>query len=377
MRIVADMDIPYLQGVFEPHVQDVRYVKGNEITPKHVKNVDVLIVRTRTHCNEDLLKNSSVKVIATATIGTDHIDLEYCKNHGIKVYSAPGCNAGAVVQWVISAIFSLLPNPTFHSLKDLTLGIIGVGNIGRLLTTTAKSLGINVLQFDLPRSDLEGHQLFSSLEELAQTSDVVSLHIPLNQNGRYRTYQMIGHEFFSKMKKGAILLNSSRGGVVDENELLSWLKIKELKVALDVWENEPKISSSLLSEIPIATPHIAGYSLEGKINATRMVVQSVANHFNIEIDSSQIAQEELSVSRTIELDNFMVNDKFLFSNLFLEIYNIEKDSRALKKNPTHFEELRNSYNFRREFSAYKLKEGVVKVGNIDWGKLGFTVVSNQ
>lgn len=377
MKIVADKDIPYLNGVFEPYSYKVEYLKGSEIGERQVIDADILIVRTRTICNRELLENSKVSVIATATIGTDHIDMEYCNAKGITVFSAPGCNAGAVVQWVLSAIFSSLNKGGYADLSSVTLGIVGVGNIGLRLAESAKALGFNVLQCDPPREEKDGCNNFVSLNQIASQSDIVSLHVPLTFKGSHKTHHMVNGEVLSKLKPNAILLNSSRGGVVDENELLNRLISKNLIVGLDVWENEPHLNTDLLQRVHIATPHIAGYSLEGKVNATQLVVESLSKHFGLNINSAKLGKNDIKDIYKISVDKYLQNNDLEYDKLFNIIYSIQNDSRELKKYPENFELLRNSYTLRREYSAYAILHSKANGIMIDWEKIGFSTASSQ
>lgn len=341
MRIVADRDIPYLMGVFEPYVQTVMYVKGSEINAELVKDADVLIVRTRTACNAQLLKNSSVSVIATATIGTDHIDLKYCKANGIKVYSAPGCNAGGVLQWVLAALFSILNYDEISTLSALTFGIVGVGSIGKRVEQAARALGFRVLVCDPPRALEENDSRYVSLQQIAQQCDVVSIHVPLTSSGIHKTHHLIDGHFLDQLKPNAILLNSSRGGVVDEHAMLTCLLRKPIRLGIDVWENEPNINKELLCHAQITTPHIAGYSLEGKVNATRMVVGALAGHLSVPIDPERLGSEDVSNSIPIQIAPFLNRDRMDLKAFFSSLYPIFDDSKLLEKNPKTFEQLRN------------------------------------
>jgi erythronate-4-phosphate dehydrogenase len=376
MRIVADIDIPYLNGVFEPFSEEVKYFKGRDIGQNQIKDADILIVRTRTICNKELLGGSKVSVIATATIGTDHIDMEYCNAKGIKVYSAPGCNAGGVVQWVLSAIFDLLKKVEYKDLNSLTLGIVGVGNIGQRLAVSAKALGFNVLQCDPPREKAEGSHHFVSLNQIASQSDIVSLHVPLSFKDSCKTYYLIGDEFLSELKPNTILLNSSRGGVINENHLVKQLLSKMLLVGLDVWENEPHLNAELLRRVNIATPHIAGYSLEGKVNATRLVVESLSTHFGLNISSTNLGKSDIKEKYKIIIDKYLYNNTICYNELFNFIYSIQDDSKEFKEYPENFELIRNNYRLRREYSAYTILSNGLSGIMMDWEKIGFFSTNN-
>jgi Phosphoglycerate dehydrogenase and related dehydrogenases len=290
MKIVIDIDIPFISGIFEPYAS-VSYFVGKEISNKDLIDADVLIIRTRTKCNEDLLKGTSLKLIASATIGLDHIDMQYCNRAGIKVVNAPGCNSGGVLQYVFTALYYLADKkniklPIEIKSNKQTFGIIGVGNVGSKVATFAEQLGFEVLRYD-PAKELEQTLQFNSgnlrlsdfkdfysLDYLLENSDIVSVHICMNSDN----FNFINDSIFKKMKKDVIFINTSRGEVVDEEALLG--NVNKLSgVILDVWKNEPDINNKLLEKVDIATPHIAGYSYEGKVNGTQMVVNEVANFF--------------------------------------------------------------------------------------------------
>ena len=314
--LIADRDIPFLAGVFENWF-DVRYLPGREIGPDDVRDAVALVVRTRTRCDAALLEGSSVQLVATATIGTDHIDLDYCATHGIAVASAPGCNAAAVAQYVAVALRTLgLDRP------GATLGVVGVGHVGTKVADRARRAGMRVLLSDPPREAAEGPAGFTPLPELLAQSDVVTLHIPLWPENR----DFANAAFFAAMKEGASLINASRGEVLDEEALLA-VRPKLDKLVLDVWKNEPAINRGLLAVADIATPHIAGYSIQGKINGTQAVVRAVGDFFRIRL-----------------LKTFCVPGV----DLPQEPYDILADDTALRSHPEHFERLRSNYSYRND-----------------------------
>ena len=314
--LIADRDIPFLAGVFENWF-DVRYLPGREIGPDDVRDAVALVVRTRTRCDAALLEGSSVQLVATATIGTDHIDLDYCATHGIAVASAPGCNAAAVAQYVAVALRTLcLDRP------GATLGVVGVGHVGTKVADRARRAGMRVLLSDPPREAAEGPAGFTPLPELLAQSDVVTLHIPLWPENR----DFANAAFFAAMKEGASLINASRGEVLDEEALLA-VRPKLDKLVLDVWKNEPAINRGLLAVADIATPHIAGYSIQGKINGTQAVVRAVGDFFRIRL-----------------LKTFCVPGV----DLPQEPYDILADDTALRSHPENFERLRSNYSYRND-----------------------------
>ena len=315
-KIVVDRDIPFLDGVFEPWFEVV-LLSGGAVRPADVRDAVALVVRTRTRCDAALLDGSSVQLIATATIGTDHIDLAYCASRGIAVASAPGCNAAAVAQYVAVALRTLrLDRP------GATLGVIGVGHVGRRVAEAGLRAGMRVLLSDPPREALEGPAGFSPLPELLASADVVTLHIPLWREN----LDFADAGFFAAMRPGAAFINASRGEVVDEEALLS-ARGRLGRLVLDVWKNEPAINLQLLAAADIATPHIAGYSVQGKIGGTQSVVRAVGECFSIH-----------------PLKDFRVEGVTLPQTP----YDILADDKALRSDPSAFESLRSHYNYRNE-----------------------------
>ncbi|MDA3823150.1 MAG: 4-phosphoerythronate dehydrogenase, partial [Bacteroidales bacterium] len=263
MKIVIDNKIPFIKGALEK-VATVVYLPGNKIEAADLVDADALIVRTRTKCNETLLKNSKVKFIATATIGYDHIDTLFCKNNGIEWTNAPGCNSFSVEQYIVSTLL-YLANMQGYDLHSKTLGVVGVGNVGKKVARAAEALGCKVLLNDPPRAREEGISEFLELKALLSESDFVSIHVPLIADGPDKTIDMVNESFFGHMKDGATLINSSRGEVVNENALIDAIQTEKLADAvLDVYNNEPKVNPKLLGMLTIGTPDIAGNSAEGK-----------------------------------------------------------------------------------------------------------------
>ena len=272
MKIVADQDIPFLRGILEPFI-DVEYIKGNQISQKHLLDADALIIRTRTKCNANLLKGTGVKFIATATIGFDHIDTVWCEKNNIRWTNAAGCNAGSVYQYVASSLVVLSQKYGFN-FQDRSVGIIGVGNVGRKIVKLGEWLGMRVILCDPPRSRIEGTCGYVSLEGVIRECDIITCHVPLNLVGHDQTYHLINERILQKVNPGTIIINTSRGEVVDNIALKNELKSRSRLQAsvLDVWENEPLIDKELVELVDIVSPHIAGYSADGKANATAMTV---------------------------------------------------------------------------------------------------------
>ena len=473
MKIIADEAIPYLKGIFENECE-VEYYPGSEITPQRVKDADALIVRTRTKCNAQLLEGSKVKVIASATIGTDHIDRAWCQSHNIALFNAPGCNSGGVLQYFLTALFKCLSTRELwqkflNSAPDaagaecsaactaaagegaatagaataggaagatdgaaagsvaagaadgaataaedsaaesapFTVGVIGVGNVGSKVAAACESLGFEVLRNDPPKERQQtlaynsgylrivDFKDYYSLDYLLENSDVVTLHVPLDETTR----GMADASFFARMKPGAIFINSSRGEVVDEAALLANIH-KLAAVVLDVWVGEPNINEELLQSAFIATPHIAGYSAEGKIKGTQMVVEAIRRYMRdnglttstaASCTHSAGAAQATSCTHSagatpaagapataagatpvapalattagatpaaggtctipeeqpIPVD-FRGKNIDEISQMLERIFPIQELSDSLKANPHTFEEMRNNYNYRHE-----------------------------
>lgn len=353
MRIVIDDKIPFIRGVFEPFAE-VDYVDGANINSEHLKDAQVLIVRTRTRCDAKLLKGTSIKYIATATIGYDHIDAEYCRQNNILWSNAAGCNSGAVAQYVATALLYMADQHRIL-LSGKTIGIIGVGNVGKRILNVARALDMHALQNDPPRQKEEmDFSTFTPLASLIQQSDIITLHTLLEMNGVDKTYHLASDEFFSNIQSPIIFINTSRGEVVDEKSLWNALANKKVELAaLDVWENEPYLDEGLLKNITIGTPHIAGYSAEGKAMATQMSVRSIADFFNIE-SLKEWTHEVLPKPKNehFSIDCIFLDPQQATLKAMLHTFNIKADSDALRSAPHSGEALRGKYEYRREPSAY-------------------------
>lgn len=341
MKIVCDNKVRFLDGVFN-NIADIEFVAGREISADTVKDADALIVRTRTICNEQLLKGSNVKFIGTATIGYDHIDTQYCEQNNIFWTNAPGCNSGSVCQYIVSVLTCMATHYGFE-LKDKTIGVIGAGHVGAKVIKAAKQLGMNVLVND-PPLQLSGNKDydFCSLDYLLQQADIVDIHVPYTASGEFATHHLCNDAFISKMKDGAVIINSSRGAVADNQAVLTALTNNKLLTAvLDVWENEPDINRELLNRVYVGTPHIAGYSVDGKANATMQIVRSLSKFFNLGLDNW--------IPDTRQYPGVSLNyDQMNDYKLVLRSYNVMYDSIKLKTSPEKFEYFRENYPTRRE-----------------------------
>ena len=336
MKVIVDNKIPYIREVLGKLADEVIYLPGKEFTSEVVKDADALITRTRTICNRQLLEGSKVRFIGTATIGFDHIDTSYCQEAGITWSNCPGCNAGGVEQYVHAALL-LLQKERGINLKQSCIGIVGVGHVGTRIQHMAERLGMRVLLNDPPRSD-KGEKGFTNLKTLTEECDIVTFHTPLIKEGKYKTYHLADTHFFNSLKKKAVVINTSRGEVVETESVLNALNKGLIADAvIDVWENEPNINLELLKKVFIGSPHIAGYSANGKINATRMVLEAFCNFFHKEVNFHLELPVDPNAPYSDDEDTRI-----------LQQYNPFKDYNELKAHPEKFEQLRGDYPLRRE-----------------------------
>ena len=340
MKIVADKDVPFLEGVFEPYAE-VIYKDGKSISKEDLMDADAMLIRTRTKCNADLLDGTAVKMIATATIGMDHVDLDYCREKGIEVHNAEGCNAGGVLQYVFSALYGVAARKAIK-LDDMTMGIVGVGHVGSLVEKMARYLGFKVLLCDPPRAAAEGDEKFCPLDYLLANSQIVTMHVPLDETTR----KMADEHFFALMPTGSIFINASRGEVVDEQALMQDMP-KFGAVVIDTWDNEPDINEELMEMVDIATPHIAGYSYQGKLNGTAASVQAVARYFGIgqlyDFDPKDGDEDRSPVQ--LDLKGKTQGE---VAAVFQYNYPIFTDDFRFRMEPHNFEKMRSNYQYRRE-----------------------------
>lgn len=336
LNIIIERNIPFIAGLLEPYAK-VCYLAANEFTPETIAEADGLVVRTRTRCDAALLEDSKVKFIATATIGTDHIDLDWCHNHGIAVVNAPGCNAPAVAQYVFASIMQLINRPV----SQYKIGIVGVGHVGSIVERWARGLDMKVMVCDPPRQRAEGGDGWSTLDEIAAQCDIITFHTPLTREGDDATYHIAGADFFAKLRRQPIIINSARGPITDTPALIAALDAGLVSHAvIDCWEGEPDISRELLSRAAIATPHIAGYSHEGKVRATQMTLDALTAFFYLP-----------RINTFVQAPHGI--PKRVTARAVLTSYNPLTDTRALKSDPSTFEQLRNNYRYRSEVTDSK------------------------
>ncbi len=374
MKIVIDEKIPFIKGVFEPWA-DVVYSSGRAMDSTMVADADALIVRTRTKCNSQLLKGSRVKIIASATIGFDHLDTGWLDAEGIKWVNAPGCNSGSVMQYIVTSLFYLASKNSFN-LRSLTLGVVGVGNVGTKVVKAASAIGMKVLQNDPPRKRREELKDFVPLEKVIAESDILTLHVPLTMQGHDRTHHLINMENLSHMKRDCIVINSSRGEVVDGIALRKTLEKDNLGgTVLDVWEGEPEADRKLIDLADIATPHIAGYSVDGKSNATITAVRQVSAALNIPLNDwlpgalPQPAEPVIDL-RLHEAGN---SSHDLVAMAVRHTYPIGEDDHLFRTSPEKFEFLRDNYRQRREFGSFSVRVNDEEAARI-LTDLGFQII---
>ena len=330
MKIVVDDKIPYIREKLNVLADEVVYLSGAQITAADVHDADALIVRTRTRCDESLLKGSRVSFVATATIGFDHIDADYLERAGIAWTNCPGCNSGSVAQYVECTLL-LLQQERGLQLKESVIGIVGYGHVGSKVGQVAERLGMQALVCD----PLLGYDGFVDLTEIEQRCDVITFHVPLTHTGPYATHHLADRKFFHRLSRVPYIINTSRGEVVDNTALLSALDNERVRDAvIDVWENEPDVNRLLLQRVFISTPHIAGYSADGKVNADNMVIDALCRHFHLP-HPGHILPPALPAD-------------YRYTGSPLDLYNPMDDSLRLKSAPDLFEQQRNYYPLRRE-----------------------------
>jgi len=374
MKIVIDEKIPFIKGALEPWAEVV-YSPGSLINRSMVADADALIVRTRTRCDSQLLRGSRVRIIASATIGFDHLDTKWLEAEGIKWVNAPGCNSGSVMQYIVASLFYLASKKSLD-LRSLTLGVVGVGNVGSKVVTAATKLGTKVLQNDPPRKRQEGLKDFVPLDKVLAESDILTLHVPLTLEGRDRTHYLINGQNLGQMKKDCILINTSRGEVVDNTALRIALETNVLDGSvLDVWEGEPEADTKLIGLSDIATPHIAGYSVDGKANATVTAVRQVCSWLNIPLHDwlpKALPEPPVPVIDLTPLEN-TYTPHGMAAKAVKHTYPIEEDDQLFRDNPGKFEYLRDNYRKRREFSSFSVKTKDEETARILSG-LGFNLI---
>ncbi|WP_299196808.1 4-phosphoerythronate dehydrogenase [uncultured Amphritea sp.] len=355
LNIVADENIPALERLFG-HLGQIHKLPGRTIQNSDLQQADLLLVRSVTRVDQPLLDNTPVRFVGTATIGMDHIDTDWLKANGIGFSSAPGCNADAVAEYVISNLLLVAAEQNF-SLTDKVVGIVGVGNVGRRLQQRLADLGVKLLLNDPLRADA-GEAGFIGLSALLEQADIICLHTPLTHSGAHPSYHLLHEQNLHMIKPGAILLNAGRGPVIDNKALLHWHQQRaDVTLVLDVWEDEPVVDSHLAQRARIGTPHIAGYTLDGKIRGTWMLYRAFCLQQGItpEIELSDC------LANAGPAPEILLEGSETLTDIVHAIYQPEADFQRFMDSlvdadaqPLAFDLLRKNYPVRREFVAAKL-----------------------
>ncbi|MBU0477688.1 4-phosphoerythronate dehydrogenase PdxB [bacterium] len=382
MKIVVDENIPFGREAFST-LGEVETSHGREITPEKVEDADVLIVRSITEVNSKLLEKSRVKFVGTATIGLDHIDVKYLNDRSIGFASAPGSNSNSVSEYIACALL-YTANKLCLNLCNLTIGVVGVGSVGSKVAKKANALGMRVLLNDPPLFERTGNIKYRPIQELITNCDILTFHVPLERQGKYPTYHMIDEKFLRRLKKCPVIVNTSRGGVIDTEAIKSALMhCKISQVILDVWENEPDIDTGMLKMALIGTPHIAGYSFDGKVNGTFMIYNSLCQYLNKKAKwnpNDFLPDSNCPVIKVSEMNNGSLEKKL--HEVISQLYDIEKDDSKLResfslpaeKSGAWFDSLRKNYPVRREFFNTEIlfKKEESQLANI-LSEIGFKV----
>ncbi len=357
MHIIADENIPYVREAFAA-IGEVHTVHGRQLNAEHVRNADILLVRSVTPVNQQLLQNSPVRFVGTATIGVDHVDQVWLQQQGIGFASAPGCNANSAAEYVVSVLLILAQRHGFR-LTEKTVGIIGCGNVGSRVYQKLTALGMHCLRHDPPLAARSNSHDFASLQEVLR-ADVVTVHVPLQTVGQYPTRGLVDASFLQQLSAKAIFINTSRGEVVNEAALQQQLAYAPKQIAvLDVWQNEPVINPDTVVYSSLATPHIAGYSFDGKVRGTEMLVEAVTQHF--QLDYRWHAAEVIPPPPITDLHfSDSINDEQAIYQAVTCCYDPRSDDAALRRSlqDSHraesFDHLRKYYPTRREFSTLRV-----------------------
>jgi erythronate-4-phosphate dehydrogenase len=356
MKLVVDENIAFAEEAFS-QFGDVVLISGRQITNDNLHNADALIVRSITNVDANLLQNTNIKFVGTATIGTDHIDTNYLNENNIAFTDAKGCNADSVAEYVYTASLKIAVDNKL-TLKNRSIGIIGVGNIGGKVVKLAEALGLIVYKNDPPKQRADDENNYVSLEEALQ-ADIITLHVPLNKTGIDKTFHLLDEKKLDQIKSNTIIINSSRGAVVDNKALLDIIDKKHFKVILDVWEDEPSINTDLLQNVIIGSAHVAGYSLEGKVNGTKIIYNAFCRFTNKQNDwEPKLPSVENNIIDVSSVKN--LEEKLHL--IFRQVYNIETDDSEMREmieldddsRAAHFDKLRKDYPLRREFTNYTI-----------------------
>jgi erythronate-4-phosphate dehydrogenase len=354
MNLIVDENIAFAKEAFSS-LGNTQLVDGRKLSNADVKDADILVVRSITNVNADLLKDSKIKFVGTATIGIDHIELEYLRRNNISFADARGCNADSVAEYVFTALLKVASTRNIF-LREKTIGVVGIGNIGNRVVRIAEAFGMKVLKNDPPLERNGIGKNYVSLDEVLK-SDIITFHVPMNLAGPDKTFHLLNSKNLNEINKGSIIINTSRGAVIDNKALLEVSNNKEFEINLDVWENEPAINAELLAKTSIGTPHIAGYSFEGKVNGTKIIYDALCKFLDKEpIWTPSLPEIEMN---EIKMPSGNCNENKLYK-LFSSIYNIGKDDELMRRiiqleeteQANYFDSMRKNYPIRREFSNF-------------------------
>lgn len=384
MKIVADANIPFVSECFSS-IGEVTVVGGREITPDVVADADALLVRSITPVDEKLLAGSKVRFVATATIGFDHVDIDFLGRNNIGFASAPSSNANSAAEYVIAGLLEIGRRYALD-LEGSSIGIVGVGNVGSRVAKKCAAMGMDVYLNDPPLQRQTGDAKYLPLEKLFNC-DFITFHTPLTFEGQDKTYHLADEKFFKSLKQRCVFVNASRGGVVDSSALKSAIRSGRLRaVVLDVWENEPDIDIELFKMVDLGTPHIAGYSLDGKIAGMIMIYKAACEYFAVETKYDLKDFLPASAVSELKINPNIVNDQDALLSAVQKIYRIDKDDTKLRRvlnkpaenRGEHFDSLRKNYSVRREFQNTRV---IVKDTNSNLAKkligIGFKEVKSE
>ena len=384
MKILADQNIPFVSQAFSSissaeQQDEIILFDGRNLNATDVRDADMLLVRSVTRVNQELLADSQVRFVGSATIGTDHVDIDYLQSQNIQFANAPGCNATSAAEYTLCGILLYAKQQSLQ-LSELMVAVVGYGNVGSRVVHRLNAVGIKTRVYDPPRALLYQDIDYVDWHDVTECN-VVTAHVPLTINVDYPTKLMFNADFFKALPAGSLFINTSRGGTQDEQAILSCLKQKDLKLILDVWQNEPAINLELLKQTLISTPHIAGYSFDGKCRGTYMIYQAACKFLGQpERWNPETVLEQDATDNILEFDG---GADFPVWDLVNQVYSIEADSARLRQgmelDEQHraalFDQLRKNYPKRREFSHYKVKHAKLSQSDKDMlNKLGFKLI---